>query len=56
MTKKEIKKIAEAHWVFIEKLFFSLPDDANYGMSTVEFLYKEAFIHGWKHALNKNKN
>lgn len=43
--------LAEEHWEFIEGLFLSLPDDTMYNISTVEYLYKTAFVHGWKHCL-----
>ena len=55
MDEKTIRKIAEDHWVFIEGLFFALPDESQFGISTVEYLYKEAFVHGWKHATNQQE-
>ena len=47
--EKEIIKIAEEHWKFIEGLWDSMPDDACFGVTTTEYLYKTAFLHGWKH-------
>lgn len=46
---KTPEEIATEHWEWIEGLFESLPDDAVFGISTTEYLYKTAFIHGFKH-------
>jgi len=51
-----IKRMAENHWSFIEGLLFSLPDKAQFGVSTIEYLYKEAFIHGWGHGEECERN
>ena len=50
LNDNEIMKIAENHWVWIEGLFESMPDDTVFGISATEYLYKTAFVHGWKHA------
>lgn len=55
MTDREIKEIADKHWRWIEGLFESI-DDTVIGISAVEYLYKTAFYHGWKHALQSNQN
>lgn len=52
MEEKEIRKLAECHWAFIEGLLFALPDENQFSISTVEYLYKESFVHGWKHAID----
>jgi len=55
MTEKEIKKMADEHWKWIEGLWESMPDDTGFGLSATEYLYKTAFMHGWKHAKEKYK-
>jgi len=52
-TDKEIKKMADDHWMWIEGLWQSLPDESVFGLETTEYLYKTAFAHGWKHAQNE---
>jgi hypothetical protein len=49
-NEKTIKMIAEEHWKWLEGLWNSFPDEAMFGLSTTEYLYKTAFVHGWKHA------
>jgi len=47
---KEIKKIADEHWEWVEGLFNALPDGSVFDVATMEYLYKTAFAHGAKHA------
>ena len=49
-------KIAEKHWKWIEGLWESLPGDSTFGISTTEYLYKTAFVHGYKHAVQDMEN
>jgi len=46
-----IEKLANKHWNWIEGLLDSLPDGEVFGIETTEYLYKTAFIHGYKHAI-----
>ena len=55
MDEKKVEKLADEHWEWIEGLWSSLPDDSQFGISTCEYLYKTAFIHGWKHAIADDK-
>lgn len=50
METKEVEKIANAHWKWIEDFIFSMPDSNMWGVSSMEYLYKTAFVHGYKHA------
>lgn len=50
LNEKEVKKIADEHWKWIEGLWESMPDDTVFGLSATEYLYKTAFVHGFKHA------
>lgn len=54
MKKEEIEKLAQEHWDWIEGLWESMPDDMVFGVSTTEYLYKTAFVHGFKHASNQS--
>ena len=50
MEKESTEKLANEHWQWVEDLFNSLPDgSAVCGIATIEYLYKTAFIHGYKH-------
>jgi hypothetical protein len=49
MDKKKVNKIANAHWAWIEGMLESMPDSNVWSLSTMEYLYKTAFIHGWNH-------
>lgn len=48
-TKPFKVHLAEEHWQFIEGLLDSAAD-VTYGMTFLEYLYIEAFLHGWRHA------
>ena len=48
-----IENLAQQHWDWIEGLWESMPDNAVFGVSTTEYLYKSAFIHGYKHGSNQ---
>jgi hypothetical protein len=48
MTEKEVKTLADDHWKWLGGLLACLKDQ-NFTSITVEYLYKTAFIHGWKH-------
>jgi len=50
INDNEIMKIAEKHWAWVEGLWQSMPDDTVFGLEATEYLYKTAFVHGWKHA------
>jgi hypothetical protein len=52
-TEEQIIKMAHEHWNWIEGLWDSLPEEAVFGLATTEYLYKTAFIHGYKHALQE---
>lgn len=41
-TDKEIRKLAEAHWEYTERIIL-------YQLELMHFLYVEAMIHGFKH-------
>ena len=47
MEKNEIDEQAEAHWVFIEGLLKAAR--AVVSMRLLEYIFKTAFIHGYKH-------
>jgi hypothetical protein len=42
MNDEEIRKLAEEHWVFLEKW--------------LHMLFVDGFVHGWKHAKQKVMN
>ena len=49
---KTPEELADEHWEWIEGLLGSLPYDLlDVGVITLEYLYKTAFIHGYKHAI-----
>jgi len=52
---KRARQLAEEHWKFFEGFWESLPDDTMYGSATIEYLYKEAMVHGYKHCLKDLK-
>ena len=56
LTDVEIRKMAQDHWDWIEGMWKSLPDETVFAVSTTEYLYKTAFIHGYKHALKGDKS
>jgi hypothetical protein len=48
---------AEKHWAFIEKLLTTYTEEENkktVRIETCHFLYVEAMVHGYKHALQIN--
>ena len=53
MEDRELKKLTDEHWKWVEGLMESLPDETMYGLSTVEYLYKTAIAHGYKHGLQE---
>lgn len=55
--KESPERLAEDHWEWIEGLWESLPAGAVFGgLVTTEYLYKTAFIHGYKHGVKDVKN
>jgi len=46
---KTPKELADQHWTWVEGLWESLPIDATFGITTMEYIYKTAMIHGYKH-------
>ena len=50
LDAKEVMKLAEGHWEWVKGLLKSLPEEASPGSRTLEYLYKTAFLHGWKHS------
>lgn len=54
MKIKDVEKIAAEHWKWIEGFLETFPDEQMYGMAMTEYLYKTAFVHGYKHALQLN--
>ena len=46
MNKEFVKKLAEDHWGFIEKI---ISPDILVTIEYIEMIYKEAMIHGYKH-------
>ena len=44
-------ELADEHWEWLEGLWESLPDGATFGITTTEYLYKTAFVHGYKHGV-----
>ena len=56
MNEKTMETIAEEHWEWLEGLWNSFLGEVVFDMSTVEYLYKTAFVHGWKHAQQDRRN
>ena len=56
MTQDKIEKVAQEHWKWIEGLWESLPDGGTFGLTTTKYLYKTAFMHGFKHGIEDAKN
>ena len=48
-AENQVETLADEHWIWIKGLLETVPD-SNVCLSTMEYLYKTAFIHGWKHA------
>lgn len=54
---KNVEKLANDHWDYIQKLLSFTIIQPNTFKSYQEFLYKSAFIHGYKHGVSdKNEN
>lgn len=52
MKEELVRKLAQDHWNFIEKLLepkYIINDIPVFEKSKLEYLYKEAIIHGFKH-------
>jgi len=50
--KKKLKILANEHWNYIEKLL-KAHNENEVILKKIEFHYKTAFIHGWKHCKEK---
>ena len=48
-TKPKEEQLAENHWKWLSQLFY-MAGIKELPMSAVAYLYKTAFVHGWKHA------
>ena len=48
MKKEKVEKLAEEHWKFLEELF-KLNFVSTCSIVAAGYLYKQAFIHGFKH-------
>lgn len=48
-NKKSSKQLADEHWGYIEALLKAHEEE--YNIKQIEFHYKSAFIHGYKHAM-----
>ena len=44
-------ELADEYWEWLEGLWESLPDGATFEITTIEYLYKTAFVHGYKHGV-----
>ena len=56
--KSKCDELINAHWVWLEG-FLNTIDDTSFTVETIEYIYKTAFVHGYKHAsteLNKKEN
>jgi hypothetical protein len=51
---KDFRAEAEAHWEFIEKLLDTCTTET-VTKETLKFLYIEAMVHGYKHAIQEDK-
>lgn len=47
--KKDANQLADEHWGYIEALLKAHEEEFN--IKQIEFHYKSAFIHGYKHAM-----
>jgi hypothetical protein len=52
ITLNDFRKTAEAHWKYTSELLELAGTDAD---ELLHFLYVEAMIHGYKHALKETK-
>ena len=55
-TKEEIIKVAHEHWNWIEGLAELFLDVDEKEMKIREYLYKTAFMHGYKHGVQSVKD
>jgi hypothetical protein len=55
MLSDEIKSIADDHWEWVESLLKSIDPILPINLEMVEYLYKTAFLHGWKHGIDSHK-
>lgn len=58
MTQESIdhRKIADDHWEFVKGLICAAYAGIELDLSLVDFAYKSAFLHGWKHAKDDKCN
>jgi hypothetical protein len=49
MNMRVVKELADAHWNYIEDLLITHGEDSKV-VEKIEFHYKAAMLHGWKHA------
>jgi hypothetical protein len=50
--RHNIELLIDEHWEFIRGIFDNFPvdsDEALFGLQTLEYIYKMAFEHGYKH-------
>ena len=52
---RDPKILADEHWQWLQGLYDSLPSPVDFNVSAVEYLYKTAFVHGYKHAIENIK-
>ena len=50
----DMKKVTDNHWKWVKGLMDTLPIRNLLSIESMEYLYKTAFEHGWKHALKSN--
>ncbi len=50
MTHKEKKALIEAHWEYVKEVLSWTPISPT-DIKLIEFHYKSAFYHGWKHGV-----
>jgi hypothetical protein len=46
-----IEKLADDHWQWTKGLIESLEGDPHINIKTLEYIYKTAMIHGYKHGV-----
>lgn len=54
MSNEELNKLTDKHWEWVEGLLDRIPDLDVSGMEVIEYLYKTAFKHGYKHGRNED--
>jgi len=50
-TADRPKKLADEHWEFIEGFIDVLPGERMAGLALLEYVYKQAMIHGYNHGV-----